>query len=172
MQRASVTAAADAAGHVGALRLRSAARNSRRLGEISLSRIVEASAISRIGRASKTNAAVAGQTLGCEPAGRLPPSSIGKDVSGRSGPAAVVEMSALMGTVAINCRGAELIYRRGDLRRFADFGSLVHGDTGQPTTPCCPAWVKVEQYIMSLLVKTHQGFGLANACAVATIAAS
>ena len=126
-------------------------RDTQRLCEMALWKIVEATAEERIHRALHTKASYPGEMLDCRP-GELvefyrPPRQ--KDIAGWLGPATVAESFPERGHCKVKWQNQDVLVRFPDLRRYHESSAMVYGVLNQSTT-------EVERYISRMPANTYK----------------
>jgi hypothetical protein len=104
-------------------------RYTHRIREVSLQKIIEATALERIHRASKTTTSATGASLDLAPGEHVyfhrPPAK--QDESGWEGPATVVENRPARGQVLVRWNRDEIVVRYADVRKYMDYCSFIYG---------------------------------------------
>ena len=136
------------------------ARDLQRIREITLQRIIEATAISRIGRAMITFTTPIGEAIDYKPGDLVdfhrPPAT--KDESGWKGPATVIENLPGSGQVKIRYKKGDILVKYPQARRFMDFTGLVFGVLWA-NTPHRQAFHVVTQFLNACPTNKLHTFG-------------
>ena len=147
-----------------------AGRCLQRIREISLQKIIEATALDRMHRADRSKTLPAGEGLDYQPGEDAefynPPAS--KDVSGWHGPAPVIENLPDRGQVKLRWKGQELLRKYADVRRFMAFIALTIGIAMSSDTALGGALATVLTYIDHQPERKLQTFGYMQVQGVAS----
>jgi hypothetical protein len=103
-------------------------RDMRRVREVALQRIIEATAVSRIRRALRSHTTTPGELHDYSPGGLVDfwRPTAKKDLSGWHGPARVIQNVPERGHVKLHWLGKEILCEYAQVRRFMDFTGLVY----------------------------------------------